>query len=467
MESNTPHPGSGQAVIEAPKGTLWSVGTLTYTTTGLVILFCWLLWGDFAFALQDRSVSSVIQLLFKKFQASDTLMGLLMGSLPPALAMILSPIIGYKSDRHRGRWGRRIPFLLIPTPIIALSMVALALSPTLGTFLHRHLGPYSPGLNPTILILLGLFWTLFSSACITANSVFGGLVNDVVPQPLLGRFYAMFRALSLIAGMIFNYWILAKAEAHYVPIFLAIAAVYGVGFTIMCLKVKEGEYPPPPQPEWIPGAAGGFLPAVQTYFKECFGKSYYLWFFAMMATAALAYGPVNVFCLFYAKSINVSVDFYGKCLALTYVISLVLAYPLGALADRFHPMRVSLATLGLYAITALWGGLYARDAVTFGIAFTAHGVLAGAYFTASASMGQKLLPRSRFAELMSASGIVASLCYISVAFLSGIILDHTGHVYRYTFYAGAGIAAVAVMLNLIMHRKFIALGGSKNYVAPE
>ena len=132
MESSPPLPVSVQPVIEAPKSPIWKVGSLTYTTTGLTILFCWLLWGDFAFALQERSVGSVIQLLFKKFQASDTLMGLLIGSLPPGLGMILSPIVGYKSDRHRGRWGRRIPFLLLPTPVIVLSIIALALSPNAG-----------------------------------------------------------------------------------------------------------------------------------------------------------------------------------------------------------------------------------------------------------------------------------------------------------------------------------------------
>ena len=48
------------------------------------------------------------------------------------------------SDRHRGRWGRRIPFLLIPTPIIVLSVVGLAFSPLLGRHLHSALGASSP-----------------------------------------------------------------------------------------------------------------------------------------------------------------------------------------------------------------------------------------------------------------------------------------------------------------------------------
>jgi len=50
---------------------LWRTGTLVYTTAGLVVLFCWLLWGDFAWQMKERSVTSVVQLMFLKFQASD------------------------------------------------------------------------------------------------------------------------------------------------------------------------------------------------------------------------------------------------------------------------------------------------------------------------------------------------------------------------------------------------------------
>ena len=447
-------------------GRIWTVGTLRYTTAGLLVLFFWLLWGDFAWSMRERSVPSVIQLLFKKFEASDTLTGLLMGSLPPALAMLITPIISYKSDRHRGRWGRRIPFLLIPTPIIILSLAGLAVGPKIGEWLHGALGARSPGLNFSVLLSLGLFWTLFEFACITANSVFGGLVNDVVPQPVLGRFFGMFRALSLISGIIFNYWMLPKAETHYIAIFLGIAVLYGVGFTMMCMKVREGTYPPPPEPR-LPEQAKGFITATKTYFRDCYSKPYYLLFYVMMALAGLATGPVNVFSVFYAKSIDMSMDVYGKCLALTYVFSLLLAYPLGYLADRFHPLRVSLVTIALYFVVALWGGMYAKNVAYYSIALVAHGVLSGAFLTASASMGQKLLPQSRFAELMSASGIVNSLCSIAIAPCMGFILDHAGHIYRYTFYAGAGISVIAVVTIWKMQSQFVAHGGMTNYVAPE
>src|SRR5260221_311982 len=140
--------------------------------------------------------------------------------------MLLGPVVSYRSDRHRGRWGRRIPYLVLPTPIMVLSMMGLAASPWLGIHLHALLGGFSPGANALVLGLLGLFWVLFECASISAYLIFGALINDVVPAPFLGRFFGLFRAFSLIAGIVFHAWLLGWAEVHYVWIFIGIGALY-------------------------------------------------------------------------------------------------------------------------------------------------------------------------------------------------------------------------------------------------
>lgn len=462
---NTPlEPPTHRGVSVRPK--TWSVGTLTYTAGGLVALFCWLLWGDFAASLKDRSVPAVVQLLLKKFEASDTIAGLLIGSLPAVIGLVVVPIVSYRSDRHRGPWGRRIPYLLIVTPIAAFSMVGLAFSPQLGALLHESLGARSPGLNSSILIFFGLFWTSFEFASIVlAGSLIGALINDVVPQPVLGRFFGLFRALSLIAGMIFNYWLLGKAETHFIWVFLGIGLLYGVGFTVMCLKVKEGGYPPPPPVK--PGVAGGFFTAAAQYFRESFTKPYYLWVFAAINLTWMAFVPVNLFGVFFAKSVNMNMDTYGKIWAFTYLISLVMAYVLGWLADRFHPLRVGMVVLAAYMLATLWGGLFAKDARTFAFALVATGMLSGTWQTATASLPQRLFPHSSFAQYSSAMGIVGGFCNVLLPPLVGRFLDLTHHVYRYTHLVASGIALLALLTSFVLYRKFVALGGPKAYVAPE
>ena len=82
--------------------------------------------------MRDRAIPPVIQLLFKRYGASDMLTAILLSSLPAALGLVVGPVIGYKSDRLRSRMGRRIPILFFSTPFIVLSMVGLAFARNLS-----------------------------------------------------------------------------------------------------------------------------------------------------------------------------------------------------------------------------------------------------------------------------------------------------------------------------------------------
>ena len=118
----------------------WMAGTLKYSSAGLALLFFWLLFGDFAYMLRERSAAPTAQLMLKAYQASDFATGIFLLTIPQAIIFFLGPVISYWSDRHRGRLGRRIPFLLWPTPITSLSMIGLGYSPFIGKALHQWLG---------------------------------------------------------------------------------------------------------------------------------------------------------------------------------------------------------------------------------------------------------------------------------------------------------------------------------------
>ena len=438
----------------------WSVGTLTYTKAGLAVLFFWLLWGDFAWQMKERGILYTVEVLLKKFDASDLVNGVLVGAVPPIVLVVLGPILSYRSDRHRGILGRRIPYLLAITPVAVLGIVGLAFSPALGAWLHSLLGARSPGLNPLVIGWFVVFWTIFELASNGGFSIFNALVNDVVPRPLLGRFFGLFRTATLLAAIVFNYFFLGYAETEYFWIFLGIALVYGAGFTSMCLKVKEGDYPA------VPPGGGHPLASLKQYCRECFGNSYYLWFFATFGLPYVAFAPVNLFNIFFAKSIAMNLGSFGKYLALTYVISICLAYGLGSLADRFHPLRVSLFSIALYACVTLWGGLFARTPETFAIALVGHGVASGMWMTSVAGLPQVLLPKSRFAQFHSAIYITMNLGIMIYNPFMGLILDHFGHNYRLTYLAASVLSLLAFISGIILYRKFLNLGGMANYRAP-
>ncbi|MEZ5277345.1 MAG: MFS transporter [Opitutaceae bacterium] len=446
----------------APKK--WKAGTLTYTSAGLAVLFIWLLFGDFAWQLKERSVTATAQLFLKRFESSDFFVGLLIGSLPAAMGMIIGPIISVRSDRHRGRWGRRIPYLLVPLPFVTASMVGLALSPQVGGFFHQLLGDTSPGLNACVLGAFAGFWALFEVATVIANAVFGGLINDVVPQAIIGRFFALFRIVSLIDGIIFNYFLIKHAEEYFVWIFIGTGVFYAIGFSLMCFMVKEGEYPPPePLSET---AKPGRMQGLRSYLRECFATPYYLWIFVALTLCMLSFGPVNSFSIFYAKSLDMSMQTYGRYIAASYACSIILAYFLGSLADRFHPLRMAIATIGLYAGFMLWGAGFATDSPRFGVAFIAHTVISGAYFTSTASIGQRLYPKMKFAQFASAAGILIAATAAVLPPTVGLILDASGHQYRLTFLMGGILASTGLLILLVVHHKFMKLGGPKNYKAP-
>jgi cyanate permease len=289
---------------------------------------------------------------------------------------------------------------------------------------------------------------------------------------LLGRFYGLFRAVSLIDGMIFNYWIFGMIPDHFTLILASIGVFYGVAFMWVCLKVKEGVYPPPPplgeakRERGTRGVFTGFITGARVYIRECFTSPYYISVFVMLMTAGLAFAPVNIYAIPYSKELGVSEDTYGKFLALTYLFSLSLAWFLGWMADRFHPLRMAMATLLGYMVVTAWGAFFAKTPDTFLVAWVLHGVLTGSYFTSAASLGQRLFPHSRFAQFASAAGICSSMAGMVLAPAVGLVIDRTEGEYRYTFTIGCVLAAIALVCAVYVYRQFMKLGGPKNYVAP-
>lgn len=444
---------------------VWTVGTLTYTSGALVVLFGLLLMGDLAWSMRDRSVAPMAQWYLSHLSASNILFGLLMTSFPALIGLILGPIISVKSDRHRGKWGRRIPYLLLTTPFAALGMIGLAFTPVISQWVHSYFSEQSEIL--VSLICFGIFWAAFEFATIASQAVFSGLINDVVPTDLMGRFYGLFRVVSLLVGIIFNFWIFGKITTHFTFILIIIGGFYGLAFTGVCLLVKEGDYPPLPLPSsGKHGYIVNFLHQISIYFKECFSKGYYVAIFVMFVAASLAFLPVNTFSIPFANSVGVSATLYGKSLALTFSVSLIIAYFLGWMCDIVHPLRMSIASLVGYVFVAAYGALFASTSHAFLIAFVLHGVASGCYFTCSASLAQRLFPHSQFAQFASASGIVGSVVTMLIGPAMGAAIDASGSVFRYTFVMGGILTIIALIASGIVYRQFIRLGGPKNYVAP-
>jgi maltose/moltooligosaccharide transporter len=461
MATATVPPADGRQSGEAKT---WRAGTLVYTTAGLVALFFWLLVGDFAWQLKERSVTVTAQLVLKKFGSSNFFAGLLIGSIPSAIGMILAPIVGVRSDRHRGRWGRRLPFLLVPLPFVVASMAGLAFAPAIGSLVHDVLGAGSPGHSTCVLAVFAVFWCAFELFSTVTNTVVGGLINDVVPREVLGRFFAMWRMVSLIDGIIFGFLIMKHAEEYFFWVFIGTGLVYGVGFTLMCLNVREGEYPPPePIPE---GTGAARFAQVRGYLRECFTTPFYLWIFTATILCHFSFQPINAFNVFYAKHLDMDMGLYGTLVAISYSVSLLFAYPIGILADRFHPLRLGIGAMIAYLLVAVGGTIWGVTTQGFAAAFLAHNIISGFYFTSMASVGQRLYPKLKFAQFLSAAMLVQGAAGMILPATVGAILDLSGRNYRLTFLMGGCLAGLGLFALVQVYREFQRLGGMSGYRPP-
>jgi hypothetical protein len=96
----------------------------------------------------------------------------------------------------------------------------------------------------------------------------------------------------------------------------------------------------------------------------------------------------------------------------------------------------------------------------------AHGIIQGVYATGTASLGQRLFPRSKFAQFASASGLVAALGFMIMPPVLGKYLDLSGNIYRHTFLISGVIGLLAFGSTLIVWRSFVSHGGTAAYKPP-
>jgi MFS family permease len=320
---------------------------------------------------------------------------------------------------------------------------------------------------------MAFFWLVFDVAVVVTNSVHAALVNDVVPREVIGRFFGFFRMVSLGAGILFNWFFLGQVPGHYVLIFVVIGVAYLVCFSLMCLMVSEGEYPPPPAAERGPLKArvGG---AMATYARECFSHPYYRWFFLSFLLAYLAFEVINMFSLYFSQSVGMSADKYGKWSAVQLTCSLVQAPILGWIADKVHPLRVTIFALFMYALTTGLAFLFVRDQRTFAMAHVICGTCSGMWLTATAPLAQVLLPRLKFATYASVLVICNGVARLTIGPVVGTILDWVNdgkppaaRDYHLIYLWACVFITLSLLVTLVVNRHFVLYGGTRSYAPPE
>ncbi len=221
----------------------YRVGTLEYTKAGLVSLFAWMLWGDFCITLMETAWPKIVPLQLQDAGASNLMMGLLAGSFPAVVNFFVNPVFSYRSDRFRSRWGRRIPFLFLATPVVSGLLALFGYADALAAGLQRVLAAAGLETAPlaVFLVFFGVLIAVFQVFNVVVSSAYPYLFRDVLPAAFMGRFNALLRMVSTAAAFVFHTFVFGHAGDHRREIYLGAAALYFLAFMLLCWRVREGE----------------------------------------------------------------------------------------------------------------------------------------------------------------------------------------------------------------------------------
>lgn len=419
---------------------IYRSGTLTYSRSGLRLLFFWLLFGEFLSNIMDTVIPNVIPLKLKSLGGSSTLIAFVFTVVPSITMLFWNPIIASWSDRFRSRWGRRIPFLLLGTPIMAVVLVGMGLCDWLGELFSRLSGGAVPVTGAaTVVLVLAVF--LYHMCNAFVGSPYWGLFNDTVPREFLGRFSMLFRIVSTCAVIAFYFLLFPFAESHYHWVLIGAAVLFTVGYVFMCFNVKEGEYEPPVA---LGTGGGSWLRNVKGYFQECFGHSFYIWFF-MGAAFTMVGNAATPFILLMNRSLGLDLQQIGWIAGSASLISLPVFFLAGFVVDRWNVVK--LCYYGRILQTLICAGfmiyLFVDLSVTQVLFVTVTLnilllVVTAFMLVASIPMNMRLLPRDRYGQFSSAMSVTVGATGIFSGTLLGVFLDvmrwaHDGSDFAYRY----------------------------------
>jgi MFS family permease len=450
----------------SPARKIYAVGTLRYTLGGVVVLFLWLLWGDFCFTIFESIFGKFLPLYLKDLDASNRMIGIMTGSLGGIVNVLFLPNISMASDRHRGRRGRRIPFLFWSTPCAVGAMVMIGFSSEIGAWLHRALSVLPGGVSLSV-VTLGVLFVLvlgYHFFNMVLVNIYNCLLRDVVPAELMARFLALFRVVGTAGTFVFSWYLFPHVLEHRQAVCAGIGGTYLAAFMLMCWRVKEGEYPPPPATE----KRTGFFKSFLAYFREALAVPIYRNYLLMYAAVTTASTSAGAFVTLFARnSLHLTMDDIGKVLAWSALGSALTYLPMGYLCDKIAPMRVALISLVGLAVAWGLGFFVAQDRTTWLV----YSVIVAMLPSVGWNLGfnaltMQLFPTEKFGQLSSSLNVFGYGSVIAGNYLAGWFIDVVASDYRMIFVWSLSWFALAIIPMALVYRDWKRYGGPRHYVAP-
>jgi maltose/moltooligosaccharide transporter len=301
--------------------------------------------GSLALAAIWGLYNVFMPLLLGEFIDSRALRGAIMG-LDNVVAILLIPVVGAWSDRADGRWGRRLPFLLVGVPLTAVGFAAL---------------PWAAAALWSLLLVD----VVFLLAITVYRAPLVALMPDHVPPADRGVANGLIALLAAVGAML---GLLAIAPTFDVVRWLPFAMAAGLALLTLGLLVVAAQ----PHPPFVSrGAVAEDAPFLRTLLREvaALGRpdrrgpatllaGLFCCFFGFAAVEAQ-------FSVLATETLGVSGGEAGQLLGLASAAFVLLALPAGFVARRWGALRTMrggalvLALALLVAFAALEPGVLA------------------------------------------------------------------------------------------------------------
>jgi len=444
----------------------YQVGTLRYTMAGLVIVSGWMIWGGICFNFMQGVFGTLMPLQLNEIKASPMAMTLLISTIPAVLAFVLVPIISFKSDRCRSRWGRRKPFIILTAPFLVIALGLLGyvrqifqyISAHPETVARFHLSPLNASL-----VVIGVLVAVFMFFDDFVNSVAWYLVADVIPQNVMGRYNAVAGLIGTGAGMLWNGFVMKYCTPDYaLYIYWGVALLYLFGYGLMCLFVKEGEYPPVAADAKRKNRFAG----IAVFFQECFGHPMYMALFLFTGAWAITNACGTFRILWSTQTVGLSMAQLGMIGLYCGPITMILAIPVGYVVDRFTPMRVLIAATVLIIPVTL-ANLLVHNFTSALIVALVNLPIISLWDATTQPLMIQILPKAKYGQFCSANSMVRSIIRICAPIAGAVYVGWMNRRWESIFYWQCGWMLVAFGFLLYLYAQFRKHGGPYNYVAPE
>ena len=259
-------------------------------------------------------------------------------------------------------------------------------------------------------------------------------------------------------------------------LFLGASLLYFLGFSVLCLVVKEGDYPPV-ESGVVPatGRWGGLL----SFFKESFSNSFYLSIFLFVACNSMG-NAIGTFGVFFNREMGLSLDQIGRMGAVGQVSAVIAIYISAVFIDRWNPMRVAVyvSIFGVIHNFTPWPWIFVTlpsnaffwMLLSWIIISQFQAGLAGA---SGMPLYTRVFPQSRFGQFCSAQSLLGTLLTLASSVGAGMFIDVISQYcrypefgYRFIFIWSTIFSIAATAFIVVAYMKWYRLGGDAHFHPP-